>query len=297
MFEELEPWERQFFPNCKTQIPTDDTTAFLKYKSMAWSKYYNKLILAWSQGIEAYPAGIEPETFPVIYKPIFNLYGLGKDVRILNEWKESYYHGGMMWMPLLADQQYSTDFVLEDGKVKWYYTLEPHFEAQNRPFVWEYARMPEKWLTTIIKWIESHLHGFVGIINIENKGEIVFDFHSRLSPQFVDLYGKGWIESVIELYEKGNWNWNKPNQYGISYVYWSNQDGYPIIKTPELDGISLQIMFDQTTKLSQTYNNGSYRLFAVNGKLKEVIDAVRTIESNFPDSIKFSEPKRVLVQE
>jgi len=90
-----------FSINAIHTIPTDDTVAFLRYKDKGWSKYYNKLELCWSQGVEAYPSGIEPETFPVIYKPIFNLYGLGKDVQILHNWNETDHHGGMVWMALI----------------------------------------------------------------------------------------------------------------------------------------------------------------------------------------------------
>jgi len=132
--------------------------------------------------------------------------------------------------------------------------------------------MPDEYLTSITIWIEDHLQNYTGVINIENMGNVIIDFHLRMSTQFVDLYCSDWIEAVINLYERGIWDWDRTNQYGVSYVHWTDKDEHPIIDDFDLDnGTSIQLMFEEGKKLSEIYNIGSYRSFTINGKSKQKV--------------------------
>ena len=54
-------------------------------------------------------------------------------------------------------------------------------------------------------WIRRHLRGHTGIVNVETIGGRMIEVHLRMSDQWPDLYGTGWVEAVIRLYHQGNW--------------------------------------------------------------------------------------------
>ena len=63
-------------------IPATDDSAWLYYKNENW--IYNKLNIALSQNIECGPIGVIPTNYPVVVKPIYNMFGGGIDARKIN---------------------------------------------------------------------------------------------------------------------------------------------------------------------------------------------------------------------
>ena len=80
---EADPWRLQYFSQARTaaDITTEDTEAWLWYPAYRW--VYDKLAVAFSQGLEAGPHGTMPPRFPVFSKPIVNLKGMGVGSRVL----------------------------------------------------------------------------------------------------------------------------------------------------------------------------------------------------------------------
>ena len=125
MFERLEPWERQLFADvqdkCDFLIPVSDERAYIAYPQYNW--VYNKIKICETQGIEAYPHGIDPTEYPVFSKPITNLFGMSEEARVMNSWDEDVdYRPGHFWMPLLRGEQLSTDLVTINGVIFWDYS-------------------------------------------------------------------------------------------------------------------------------------------------------------------------------
>ena len=48
-----------------------------------YREVYNKLWLSYTQDIDCAPMGIYPNKYPVIIKPIINLYGMSRGFRII----------------------------------------------------------------------------------------------------------------------------------------------------------------------------------------------------------------------
>ena len=61
-----------------------------------WKKYpeyhhiYNKLWIAESQNLPCGPMGIYPKEYPIIFKPIINLYGMSRGFKILIKNEDDY---------------------------------------------------------------------------------------------------------------------------------------------------------------------------------------------------------------
>lgn len=54
-------------------------------------------------------------------------------------------------------------------------------------------------------WLGEHLRGYRGMVNIESIGGTIIECHLRFADQWPDLYGSGFVESVVELYAHGRW--------------------------------------------------------------------------------------------
>jgi hypothetical protein len=51
--------------------------------------------------------------------------------------------------------------------------------------------------------VHRHLGGYTGMLNVETIGGTIIEAHLRFADQWPDLYGAGWVEAVVGLYEHG----------------------------------------------------------------------------------------------
>ena len=77
---EADPWRLQYFENVPcpddVRVPTEDGDAWLWFPRHRW--VYNKLEVAASQGLTCGPHGLDPPSFPVFSKPIYNLRSIAR---------------------------------------------------------------------------------------------------------------------------------------------------------------------------------------------------------------------------
>jgi hypothetical protein len=221
-FHERDPWRRAYFAETScppdVHIPTDDADAWRWYPEHRW--IYNKLLVAESQGIECAPHGVEPTHYPVFSKPIVNLEGMGIGSRTLWSRRDYDAHAsaGHMWMRLLGGEHISSDAAVIGGKVHEmrhaqglslpgglfdYWII----EAERRPTLEAY----------IGAWIEAHLAGYTGMVNLESIDGRIIEVHLRVTDQWPDLYGAHWLDAVVELYSNSMWRGDPaPRRLGYS---------------------------------------------------------------------------------
>jgi hypothetical protein len=207
---EADPWRLQYFERVAcpegVDIPTEDYDAWVWNPKHRW--IYDKLAVALSQDMRAAPHGVMPPVYPVFSKPITNLRGMGVGSRVLrseDEYRASLC-GGHFWEELCEGEHVSTDVAVEYGCPRWWrHTVgvprgEGTFDrwiiaAEDRPEL-------EAFLGT---WIRRHLRGYTGMMNLETIGGRIIEAHLRFADQWVDLYGKGWCDALVRLYEHGQW--------------------------------------------------------------------------------------------
>ncbi len=223
---ERDPWRMQYFEgvSCpeKVLIPTEDGDAYRWYPAQRW--VYNKLLIAESQGLSCGPHGLEPDLFPVFSKPIYNMRGMGAGSQVFAS--AAAYHAGQqpghMWSELLEGEHVSTDVAVLRGVPVWcghvtglalgdgvfdYWTV----LAAHKPELEAY----------LYAWIERHLAGYSGMLNFETIGGRIIEAHLRFADQWPDLYGPGWVESLVALYERGEWTFREEDSPG--------RDGYSVV--------------------------------------------------------------------
>ena len=290
MFIGYEPWEEQYFDNIESVddliICCGDQDAWRHYPNYNW--VYNKVRLCETQKIVACPHGVIPLNFPIFSKPIINLHGMGSGAKKLFGWDYRDYIPGHFWMPVLRGEHLSTDFAVAKGTQKWSHTMKCHKDKKDRVEYWETNNKDhEAVIEKLSLWIHNNLEEFSGIVNLESINGKIIDCHLRMSPQFVDLYGKEWLESVVHLYEYEHWDYPTKKYTGYSMPLWTTQDGLYNINHTELDTLkenekisSIQITFDEEYCVSEeSSDNKNYRLAVVNGiDLKEIEKTVEKLK-------------------
>ena len=273
----VDSWRWQYFEDepCPPHVPVpiDDAAAWRLYPRYRW--VYNKLLICETQGLPHGPHGTKPPRFPVFSKPIYNLKGMGIGSRVIRsaEEYEANLQPGHLWMPLLTGAHVSSDVVLERGRSRWW----RHATGKPGPAgtfdYWTIHARPRPALERYLgDWARRHLKGFCGVVNFETIGGRIIECHLRMSEQWLDLNGKGWLAAVVRLYRHGAWRFHQPARIGYSVVLFGDHGGRwrieraavrRFLARPNIS--SIQITFDDDTALeAHAMPPGGFRLAIVN---------------------------------
>jgi hypothetical protein len=268
------------------RIPTEDGDAWAWYPAYKW--IYNKLEIAESQGLPCGPHGLDPPSFPVFSKPIYNMRGMGAGSRVFRTLRE-YKHlqrPGHFWMPLLEGEHVSSDAAVVNGEPKWWrhVTAVPleggMFDywtvlAESRPVIESYCG----------DWIRTNLGGYTGMVNLETIGARIIEAHLRFSDQWPDLYGDGWVEALIRLYADGVWRFDDNGRrdgysvvlfgaHGIQYAHPPAEEVDELRRTPGVTSIQITFHEDRPPG-AHSMPPGGFRLCIVNCRDLQAGIAVR----------------------
>ena len=276
---EADPWRMQYFEGVACpddiKVPTEDGDAWMWYPDHKW--VYNKLDIADSQGFLCGPHGLDPPSFPVFSKPIYNMRGMGAGSRVMRTLKE-YKHlqrPGHMWMPMLEGDHVSTDCAVVNGEAAWWrhtigHPLDEgmfdywHVLADDRPEIETYCG----------DWIKENLPGYSGMVNFETIGAHIIECHLRFADQWPDLYGPGWVDALVGLYANDRWDFDDSERRdGYSVVLFGAhgaQYRHPppdlvddLLKTPDVT--SIQITFhEDKAPAEHSMPPGGFRLAIIN---------------------------------
>jgi len=292
---EADPWRLQYFAHVKTaaNIPTEDSDAWQWYPAQRW--VYDKLAVALSQKLEAAPHGVAPPHFPVFSKPIVNLKGMGVGSRVLHSAAdyERHYRPGHFWMPLLDGRHVSSDVVVVAGAPRWWRHVTGKPAGEGTFDYWTVHAGPDQEIEQRCgAWIAAHLAGYTGMLNLETIGGTIIEAHLRFADQWPDLYGPGWVEALVGLYESGDWDfWDDEPSEGYSAVLFGpNNRAYrhpPAALVDEVKRIpgvtSVQITFHEDRAPEQhAMPPGGFRLAIVNGfDLRATLAARERLRQHF----------------
>ena len=219
---EVDPWRFQYFDHVKTaaNIPTEDCDAWQWYPAHRW--VYDKLAVALSQNLEAGPHGVMPPHFPVFSKPIINLKGMGVGSRVLHTAAdyERHYAPGHFWMPVLDGRHVSSDVAVVDGEPRWWRHATGKPAGEGTFDYWTVHAEPDADIEARCgTWAQKNLAGYTGMLNFETIGGSIIEAHLRFTDQWPDLYGPGWVDALVGLYENGDWDfYDEDRSEGYSVV-------------------------------------------------------------------------------
>jgi hypothetical protein len=221
---EIDPWRMQYFAGipCPDDvlISTEDSDSWTWYPRHRW--VYDKVAVALSQGLEAAPHGVAPKRFPVFSKPITNLKGMGVGSRVLRSDDDyvTHYAPGHMWMTLLDGRHVSSDVAVLDGKPVWWRHATGRPGAEGTFDYWVlHAAHDAEVEAHCGAWIVRRMAGYTGMLNLETIGGRLIEVHLRFADQWPDLYGKGWVEALVRLYQHQRWDYPDDDR----------RDGYSVV--------------------------------------------------------------------
>jgi hypothetical protein len=286
---EADPWRLQYFSHVTTaaNIPTEDSDAWQWYPAQRW--IYNKLAVALGQGLDAGPHGTPPPRFPVFSKPIVNLKGMGVGSRVLKSQADydTHYAPGYFWMTLLEGRHVSSDVAVVHGEPRWWRHVTGKPAGEGTFDYWIIHAEPDAGIEEPCgAWIEKNLSGYTGMLNLETIGGTIIEAHLRFADQWPDLYGPGWVDALVELYERGDWNFSDDDRAeGYSAVLFGphgHRYRHPLAaavgEVKRMPGVtSVQITFhEDRAPESHAMPPGGFRLAIVNGFDLQATLAART---------------------
>ena len=212
-------------------IPTTDDSAWLYYKNENW--IYNKLNIALSQNIDCGPIGVTPTKYPIIVKPIYNMFGGGIEARKINNSKEleTCRHPGCLWMKWLEGIHLSHDIIVLNGNPIWSITFKGYPIGKGMFDYWEVITPPKLTILYIYDWIKKHLKNYTGCICLETIGQepaTIIEAHLRMGD--IDRLGNyNLISNIISLYQNKVWKFKEEiNEFYLFAIWGENKVQYTI---------------------------------------------------------------------
>ena len=209
-------------------IITNDIDAWEYYKEYKW--IYNKLWLVEKQNIDCGPVGTSPTSYPIIIKPIINLFGMSKGFIRLNNLEEynNNLNNGSFWMPFLSGKNYTIDVVLDKGKVVAYYGMESK-PGKSGTFEYHkykpYYNLPNR----ISKFIESIMKSYTGVMNIEIIDNIIIEAHLRLNGDCY-IYDDNFFIQVDNMIANREYTFTKYNNNFYLFPFFVKKITLSILK-------------------------------------------------------------------
>jgi len=230
--------------DAQTNIPCSDADAWITFTD--YHHIYNKLWIAESQGIPCGPMGTYPNRYPVIFKPIINLYGMSRGTKIINN-EEQYDNNiidGNFWEEYLEGTHQCIDLVVKYGKIYFMSCLESIKGPETGTFNYHKSVIGYKLPKSIKTWIETIFDDYIGCINIETINNKIIECHLRLNGD-AQLYDQSFTNQLFKFIN----GTSNTIQYEIKEKY--------IIPLFVSKGFTQQI--DQTgiIKLCEQYNANS----------------------------------------
>jgi hypothetical protein len=123
-------------------------------------------------------------------------------------------------------------------------------------------------------WLRRNMAGYTGMINFETIGARIIEAHLRFSDQWPDLYGKGWLEALVRLYENSEWRFaDESRRDGYSVVLFGAhniQYRHPprslveeLLQTPDVSSIQITFHEDKAPR-AHSMPPGGFRLAIIN---------------------------------
>ena len=199
---------------CDINIPINDMSAwtnFPKYRSI-----YNRLDLALFQNIQAAPLPIIPKKYPVIVKPIINLYGMGLNTVKVNdedEFSNLWYNNGF-WMEFFEGDHFSWDIIILNNEIVYSQCfIGTKAEKLGKFDYWE--SIDKEPFSIIKKLVSDKLKGYNGCLNVETINGKIIEAHLRFGD--IDTFPTlSILKGIIATYKGFEYNWSNVR---VSKVY------------------------------------------------------------------------------
>jgi len=182
-------------------IPITDEQAWIKYPN--YHHIYNKLWIAESQDLPCGPMGIYPQenTYPVIFKPLINLYGMSRGVVKINnddEYDENI-KDGLFWEEFLEGEHRCVDLIIRNGSIN-FVSCWLSFPDEKGSFNYHVSDPNYKLPSHLKEWVETFFDDYTGCLNFETINNTIIECHLRLNGD-AQLYGEEFVDELWKFFK------------------------------------------------------------------------------------------------
>ena len=204
-------------------IPTTTGPSWAHYREHNW--VYNKLEIAQTQGLPCSPLGGSlPDRYPVMIKPVYNLFDMGKGTAVARDRSEleACTFPGCFWMEFLEGDHLSHDVILREGKPEHVVTFVGHPLSGRRFDYWETVDTPRAVLDYVHGWLARHLPDFTGCVNLETIGGCIIEVHLRMGD-IKRIADRALMQAVVDVYAGKPWRYEGPLPPYYLMVLWGDE--------------------------------------------------------------------------
>lgn len=202
--------------NLSTKIVIQDIEAYIEYKN--YNIIYDKFWLSKSQNMICGPMGVYPKKFPIIFKPVINLYGMSRGFKKINSFDEydKSIKDGFFWQPFFEGKQICLDLILNDTKILFKNAL-CSVKDNDGSFDYHYNVKNYNIPQSVLNWINKYLINYKGCLNLEIINNNIIEAHLRLNGDF-HYYNYDFCKQLHNLFESNfnehfNFTYEIPNLY------------------------------------------------------------------------------------
>ena len=209
-------------------IPDFDGEAFMKYKKHNF--VYDKLWIAKSQGLMAGDLDKLKKNdniiLPIFVKPRWgHETASSKNCFKVKSWDELDRYKqipDMMWSEFIDAKEQMTDYFLINGQIVHQITY-IYSDSQNE-FIdeWKYIDCDSKPISKITDWVNRHIVGFTGAVNVQYRDDKIIEVGLRLArggAYILSTQNKYLIENINNLANKGIWEYNIEDKMRFTPFY------------------------------------------------------------------------------
>ena len=237
----------------KKPLAEEDFESWNRYKNTDHRWAFNKLEVSLRQGLHAGPAATAPEKDgSYIFRPTYNIYGMGIGAKIFSYNKESDYNSlinhdvvppGYFWCEVLEGDHLSIDYN-QDINGFWHTRSVWRGVHDNKENLTRFASWTRLDNNSAPKWNDLPIDASflydpeVPVFNVEMIGDYIIEIHLRLGNDPFDEYPVG--SEIIPVWNdedapQGEWKGNLHSdmeQYSASGYLSDVRRGY-VVKRPK----------------------------------------------------------------
>jgi len=197
--------------------PTMPSTDGKAYKLHPHYRHlYDKLFILQSQdmiGGDLLELKEKEITYPIFIKPRYgHKTSSSKDCYKINKQSELEPHlrkKNMMWSEFIDATEGMTDFVLVNGEIVYQLTYIYSDKQYGFADVWKYISSESKPPSEIIEWVQKHLQGYTGPLNVQYRNTKIIEIGLRFARRGMYIEStqhKELIQSINHVWKQKTWN-------------------------------------------------------------------------------------------
>jgi hypothetical protein len=225
-------------------IPDFDGQAYRRYPKYKF--VYDKLWVAKSQGLMCGTLdSLENNKnleFPIFIKPRWgHLTSTSRGcfkIKSYEELEKYRNYEDMMWSEFIDAKEQMTDYIMLNGNIMHQITYE-YSESQNG-FIdeWKYISPKNKPFPKITAWVNDHMNGFTGIVNVQYRSDKIIEVGMRFArggAYILSTQNKYLIENINNVADSNTWNhsFNDKMDFEPFYSFKCYCSMFPIYLLPQ----------------------------------------------------------------